>query len=426
MSTVPYTQSVEVRQEVDVLVCGGGPAGLCAAIAARRSGRRVLLVEQSAILGGSATLAGVAIYMPVGNVTGLYSEFVRDLGLKDWRGRDPDSRFAPLFDPSEMRLYFNEKLAGEGVEVWYHSAFAGLTFADGRADAAVLLTREGLVGVRARAFIDATGNAQLAQAAGAKLLPGREDGSVQPMTLMFRMQETGAPVEPRLPAGCPRYDRVEDLPQGRVLHWLEPETRTLLVNMTRVRGNGARIEDINRAEREALRQVFGVADFLQRNGFPTYRLSWIAPQTGVRETCQVAGRHVLTEADCQAGRRFDDVVAQSRYGIDVHNPDGTAGTVQYEVPLYDIPYRCLVPADGAPNVIVAGRALSATPVAMSSARVMPTCMALGQAAGCAAAIAVGSGVGFTDVPVPKLHAGLDAQGVVFLHHGDTRSAVTVR
>jgi len=421
-----FTQAVPVRAEVDVVVCGGGPAGICAALAAKRSGCRVLLAEQTAILGGSATLAGVAIYMPVGNVTGLYSEFVRDLGLRDWRDRDPEKRFAPLFDPGEMRHYFNEKLAVEGVEVWYHSAFAGVVSEAGRVGACVLLTREGLVAVRAAVFIDATGNAQLAQAGGAGLLPGREDGSVQPMTLMFRMQDTGGPVEPRLPTGCPQYDRVEDLPQGRVLHWLEPETRTLLVNMTRVRGNGAKIEEINHAEREALRQVFGVAHFLQRHGFPNYRLSWIAPQTGVRETVQLAGRYVLTEEDCVAGRRFEDVVAQTRYGVDVHNPSGTSGTVQYEVPLYNIPYRCLVPDRGAPNVLVAGRTLSATPVAMSSARVMPTCMALGQAAGCAAAIALRSGVAAGDIEVAALHRELDGQGVVFAQRGDARPAVVIR
>ena len=159
--------------------------------------------------------------------------------------------------------------------------------------------------------------------------------------------------------------------------------------------------------------MFGAARFLQRNGFPNHRLSWIAPQTGVRETCQIAGRYVLTEEDCKAGRRYPDVVAQTNYGIDVHNPTGAAGTVQCELPLYDIPYRCLVPASGAGNVIVAGRTLSATPVAMSSARVMPTCMALGQAAGCAAAVALRSGRDFAEIDIAELHTALEGQGVLF-------------
>jgi len=417
MKTLTISTDAPVRGQFDVVVCGGGPSGIAAAIAAKRAGASVLLIEQSAILGGSATLAGVAVYMPVGNITGFYAELVNDLQLRDHKGRDPQQRFSPHFSPHEMRLYFNEKLAAEGVTVWYHTSFVDAAVQNNFAKAVILHTREGLVAVETKFVIDATGNANVARACGAQLTSGREeDGATQPMTLMFGMLDTHQPVTPHLPAGCPNYDTVESLPQGRVLTWLDQDSGQLLVNMTRVRGNGAKIDDINHAEREGLRQVFGVVHFLQRHDFKTFRLAWVAPQIGVRETFQIVGHHTLHEDDCTRGQRFDDVIAQTNYGIDIHNPTGTSGTLQTEVQLYDIPFRTIVPAHGAHNVLVAGRTLSATHVAMSSARVMPTCMALGQAAGIAAALCTQRNLPAQSTPIPDLHAQLKQQGVTFTGH----------
>ncbi len=189
----------------------------------------------------------------------------------------------------------------------------------------------------------------------------------------------------------------------------------MLVNMTRVRGHGARIGEISRCEREALAQVFGVVDFLQRNGFPTYTLAHVAAEIGVRETHQIVGRYTLRQEDMTAARRFPDVATQNNYEIDIHNPTGKGGCDERAVGLYDIPLRCLVPARGANNLLVAGRALSASHVAMSSARVMPVCFGMGQAAGVAAALAVEQGIGTVgDIPLSPFHACLREQGVTFL------------
>jgi hypothetical protein len=213
--------------------------------------------------------------------------------------------------------------------------------------------------------------------------------------------------------GCPRYERVEDLPQARLLHWEDKATRTLLVNMTRVRGLGTALRERSEAEREGLRQVFAVASFLQRTSHPNYILSHIGAQIGVRETWQIEGLYTLTEDDIRRPCRFDDVVAQTDYGVDIHNPKGTGGCEQFAVKTYDIPYRCLLPRTGPGNLIVAGRTLSASHVAMSSVRVQPTCMALGQAAGCAAALAIDGGCALRDVAVAALRERLTAQGVQF-------------
>jgi hypothetical protein len=411
-----FSRRVPVHYRAEVVVAGGGPAGVAAAVAARRAGRRVVLLERSAQLGGMATSGGVAIWMPVGNLTGLYKEFVRELGLKDNRGREWEStrKFAPLFNPFLVRQYFNWKLEREGVTVFFHADCAGAIPKRGRLTAVVAGTREGLRAFDGRVFVDATGDARLAREAGVRCHSGRDrDGLTQPMTLMFQMQKTDRPATPRLPEGCPRYEKVEDLPQGRLLFWEDAQTKTLLVNMTRVRGHGAKLDEISAAEREGLRQVFGVCDFLQRTSYPDYVLSHVAAQIGVRETHQIQGLYTLTEEDLLAGRRFPDVVAQSDYSIDVHNPDGKSGTEIRQLKTYDIPYRCLVPKRGPGNLIVAGRALSATHHAMSSARVMPTCFALGQAAGLAASMAVEKKLDFQDVPAAELSARLKAQGVEF-------------
>ena len=230
------------------------------------------------------------------------------------------------------------------------------------------------------------------------------------MTMMFQMQDTGKPVAQVLPDGCYYYEKEEDLPQGRKLFWEMKPEGTLLVNMTRVKGNGALIDDLNEAEEESLRQVFSVVNYLQRNGFENYVLSHIGSQVGVRETHQVLGEYLLTEEDLYLGQNFEDVIAQTNYNIDIHSPNGGGETDERDIKNYDIPYRCLVPKN-VDGILVAGRAISATHVAMSSSRVMPTCYAIGQAAGIAASIAIEDHCELKNVDVKRIHEELFRQGV---------------
>lgn len=405
-----------VIREADVAVVGAGPAGTAAAVAAAREGKRVVLLERSGQLGGSGTLSGVGIFMIVGNYTGFYREVVRAIRPDFESSCEDPARFKVLFNPQLLRLALDRFAEQAGVDVLLHADFVGI--AQHAADTApetmstlFVNTVEGLRAVRARVVVDATGDGRVSVAAGAHYTSGRpEDGGVQPMSMMFEMQDTGHPVRPVLPEGCELYATVEDLPQGRTLHWEEKENGTLLVNMTRIRGNGSRIDDLNRAERDGLRQVFSVAHYLQTHGYGTYVLSSIGSQVGVRESNQVVGLYTLSEDDLLEGRRFDDVVAQSNYNIDIHNPTGVGTTEERPIQMYDIPYRCLIPA-GVGGVIVAGRALSATHVAVSSARVMPTCFAMGQAAGIAAAISLERTCSLANVPADELHERMRAQGV---------------
>lgn len=396
----------------DVIVVGGGPSGVAAAICASRCGKKVILIERSGQPGGMATLGNVGIFMAVGNVTGIFREILSEI-VPEKLEKANAKYFGPQFNPFLLRYYLNRKLEKENVKVLYHTEFIMPITLEGRVTGIAANTREGMIAVEGKVIIDCTGDGRAAIAAGAEYTTGRdEDGLTQPMTLMFQMQNTGKPVKQYLPEGCYYYREKSDLPQGRHLYWERNDDGTLLVNMTRVRGNGSKIDDINYAEKEALKQVFSLVNYLQRNGFENYILSNVGAQTGVRETNQIIGLYTLTEDDLLNSRKFPDVVAQTKYEIDVHSPEGQKSCYIKELTGYDIPYRCMVPK-GLEGLLVAGRAISATHIAMSSMRVMPTCFALGQAAGVAAAIADDDGCSLSKIAIDKLHGILKKQGVEF-------------
>ncbi|NOU62444.1 FAD-dependent oxidoreductase [Paenibacillus sp. LMG 31461] len=406
-------RQIPVYDRADLVVIGGGPSGVAAAIAGARHGKKVILLEHTAQLGGMGTLGNVSIFMKVGNCTGIYRELIAEFASAHLPNGHEEG-LEHQFNPFRLRYYLNEKLEREHVKVCYHTSFVSSVLIENQMSAVMINTREGLRAVEGAVFLDCTGDARVAIDAGAAYTSGREsDGMTQPMTLMFMMQNTGVPVQAYLPEGCYYYEKPEDLPQGRHLYWERMGDGTLLVNMSRVKGNGAKIDDVNFAEKECLRQVFSIAHYLQRNGFETYTISHVASQTGVRETNQLVGSYTLTEEDLMAGRRFPDVAAQTNYEIDIHSPDGAKVTDERHIDGYDIPYRCMVPAS-VEGLLVAGRAISATHVAMSSMRIQATCYALGQAAGVAASIAIDSHCKLRDVPMEKLHEALKKQGVHFV------------
>lgn len=413
MTTYTFAREIETYKHADVVIIGGGPAGTAAAISASRCGKKVVLLEKTAQLGGMGTIANVSIFMPIGNVTGIYRELIAEM-LAESLPAGHDESIAPQYSPFLMRQYMNEKMKKEKVDVYFHCEFIGTIQEGSKIKAVIVSTREGLRAFEGDTFIDCTGDARVAIEAGVPYTTGREsDGLTQPMTLMFMMQDTGKPVTPILPEGCYEYKEVSDLPQGRRLYWEQNNDGSLLVNMSRVKANGAKIEDINYAETEALRQVFSIAYYLQKTGFENYALTHIAPQTGTRETNQIVGLYTLNEQDLTSGARFPDVVAQTNYEIDIHSPDAKKTTDERKIEGYDIPYRCMVP-EAFDNLLVAGRSISATHVAMSSMRVQATCYALGQAAGIAASLSIDNATRMEDVSIDKMHNILEDQGVKFM------------
>ncbi len=442
--------------ETDVLVVGGGPSGLGAAIAAAEAGARAVLAERYGFLGGNAT---AALVMPLtsfhahrstrpqeGSVTllptdqgpgepvvaGILKRLVERLAAAGGAERPAAATgFAVPFDPEVFKLVAMDLVDEARVQVLLHAFATDVIGPPGRPEGVVFATKSGPVVVRARAIVDCTGDGDVAALAGAPFEVGRDlDGLVQPLTLYFRMGEferaaftayvKAHPGEWRSVHGLREIiDRATaagdlDLPREDVLFFATPHAHEVAVNSTRVTGLlGTSVFDLTRAEWTARRQLRQIVAFLRKYvpGFDHAYNIQSGVQVGVRETRRVTGEYRLTADDVLSARKFDDVVARGAYPVDIHDPTGR-GTLLRRVPAgdaYDIPFRCLVPQriDG---LLVAGRCISGTHEAHSSYRVMPISMATGQAAGVAAALAARGGRSPRDLPVREVQQELARQG----------------
>jgi glycine/D-amino acid oxidase-like deaminating enzyme len=456
--TLPPRQAV-LAAATDVLVVGGGPAGIGAALGAAAAGAEVVLAERYGFLGGNATAALVMPLMsfhtqraafeqpgatklfptdhgpgePVvaGALAKLLSRLVQAGGAI---APSLETGYTVPFDPELFKLVALELLDEAGVRLLFH-AFAS-DVEHGPAHGVVFATKSGPVVIRARVVVDCTGDGDVAARAGAPYEIGREeDGLVQPMTLMFRMVRfeqaafaTYVRAHPEQWRGVHGlWDLIRqaaaagelDLPREDILFFGTPHEGEVSVNSTRVmRALGTDVFDWTRAELESRRQMRQIAAFLRRYvpGFEHAYVAQSGVHTGVRETRRIVGDYQLTAEDVLGARKFEDVVARGAYPVDIHNPKGS-GTVLKRLPpgeAYDIPLRALLP-QGVEGLLVAGRCLSGTHEAHSSYRVMPIVMATGQAAGVCAALAAERDVTPRAVPVADVQAALIAQGADLRH-----------
>jgi hypothetical protein len=452
--TLPPRSALQAA-EADVLVVGGGPAGLGAALAAADAGAGVVLVERYGFLGGNATAALVMPWMsfhtrrpqpprlgdvglfptdhgegePV--VAGKHVEIIDRLVQSD--GAVLPSRetgYTVPFDPEVFKQVALDLLDGVGVRYLLH-AFASGVRTPGQASEVVFETKSGPVVVSAKVTVDCTGDGDIAAAAGAPYQIGRaSDGLVQPMTLMFRTIGFDATEFERYVAEHPDqwrsvhglWDLIDeataagdlDLAREDILFFNTAHPGEVAVNSTRVtQVFGTDVFDLTRAEAVSHRQMAQVAAFL-RDYVPGFAEAYVAQsgvQVGVRETRRILGDHMLTGEDILTARKFDDVIARGTYPVDIHDPKGK-GTVLRSVPAgdaYDVPLRCLLPRD-VDDLLTAGRCISGTHEAHSSYRVTPTAMATGQAAGVCAALAAASGRRPRDVDIAAVQAELIRQG----------------
>ncbi len=421
------TREVPVIAEYDVLVCGGGPAGLTSALAAAEEGLRVGLIDSRSFVGGNMTIGlpvlGFLSQKGVQIIEGLPQKFIDQLKACNAASEHrpcPLHMGITLVEPEAVKTVALRMLLDAGVNVMLHTHFAAAIVVEDTIRGVIVESKSGRQAILARLVIDCTGDGDVAFRAGVPCEKGNSTGGLQPPTLMFCL--AGVDTEKLRMSICnePRTYLTDFIPSqyfgqnhqfivvglrqqilaAQAAGYEIPTGRTILitglrkgevwVNMTRVAGtDGTDLASLSAGEAEARRQITDIHRYLVDYvpGFEQAYFTKTAPFLGIRETRRIVGEYVLNRDDVLACRRFDDAIAVASYPIDIHRPGDNDCTLEWCGDCYDIPYRCLVPLK-IENLIVAGRCISTTHEAMGAIRVMATCMAMGEAAGRAAAQAI--------------------------------------
>jgi hypothetical protein len=425
-------QRVPVMDECDVLVCGAGPGGACAALAAARRGVRTILLERWSFAGGMGT-AGLLTCWHTSDrekqvIFGLMEELFQRGMRQGWCHRlDHYPRFHEThhFDSEGLKRTYDEMLAEAGVRVYY-TLPAGDVLMDGPRVGAVLCdTKTGRKAIRAAVVIDGTGDGDIAAKAGAPFALGREsDGRVQGMTLVFRLGGIDAAAalamtpeqnQAILDAMAAARDRGELPPFGPIS--FGTYACGYHTNMNPYAGNPLDEASLTEGLVRTRRQMFAYLEYWRRHvpGFAQARVEVSAPALGVRESRRFICREMLTGEDVRARRKRRDAIGHGVWMVDIHDPKGSGHTTweegRYEPAgtSYHIPFGMLVP-EGYPNLLIACRAAGSTHEGHSSVRVMSHITVIGQAAGTAAALALGSGCAPGDIDPARLQAELRRDG----------------
>jgi hypothetical protein len=439
------SRQVPVHGEYDVVVLGGGPAGIAAAVAAAREGRSTLLVERYGFLGGMGTAAGVTNFCGLhANVHGEIRRVVHGVAtdLLDRIGRlgglnEPHALFgktaAQAYDTAAYKIAADELLASAGVQVLFHALAAAVHMeSPTRVGGLFVETKSGRRAIVGRTFIDASGDGDLAAWAGVPYEKGDGAGNFLYPSTMFRIngvdpQRAGAAWEaiPKLmlraqEEGRYTFPRKTPIvrPQKSGIEW-----RVNLTQLANADGNamdGTDAGELSQAEALGRRQIAGFAGFLREvPGFERSYIVDIAPQVGIRETRRMQGLYQLTESDVLDCASFDDTIGVNGWPLELH----LKGDVEFRWPkipesrgFNHLPYRMVVP-HAIENLWIAGRCASMSHEAQSAARVTGACFVMGEAAGLAAHLALAGDGRAQTVPVPALQRGLEAHGV-FLGHED--------
>jgi len=441
-------RDVPVAGRFDLCVVGGSCTGVFAAIAGARLGASVCVVENEGFFGGTATASLVNIWHSLKDtegkrkIIGGLTEEMLDR-LKRRRAVRDRGRGGFALNPAEMVLELDEMLAEAKVRPMLHTRFVAPVGKGGRLDAVIVEDKTARRAIRAGQFIDATGDGDLIHRMG--LLTYKDD-VVQPPTtcaILLGLDEIGrrnkgfrlgrAVFDPKhaeaLKPGFLWSARVPGLPDAT------------MVAGTRVHGaDCSDAGELTAAEIEGRRQVRAMCDILRKHydGEEALGLAVLPGRIGIRESRHARCLHTLTQKEVLTGKRFDDAIANGSYPVDVHHADSDGLTFRYldgreafvspttgrksgrwreatptNPTFYQVPYRSLVPT-GSSNVLAAGRVIDADRGAFGAVRVMVNCNQTGQAAGVAAALALGAGCGVADVDAAKLRKALQRQGAVII------------
>ncbi len=419
---------VAVRAEVDVLVCGAGPAGVSAAICAARKGAKVMLVEAQGDVGGIST-SGLMSHWTGRAASPMYKEILeKSAQMNSGILKGKPNKY---IDNEKLKTLYLELLCESGASVLLYT-FVSDTIIDDRNKVCGVITenKDGRRAILAKCVIDATGDGDVAYKAGVPYIKGRvDDGKMQPCTIMFKVggvdySKAVFPGSFETQVHTPNGElqslgkQIIGHPAGHVLLYRTVYPGVVNCNMTNCIGiDGTSAEDLTRATIICRRQIGKIVDFL-REYAPGYENCYAitsASLIGIRETRHFKGLYTLTEHDILEARVFDDwVVKDAHFNFDIHNIDG-AGLDKNGVQNgfrqnsgYTIPYGCLVPSN-VKGLLLAGRCISGTHKAHSNYRVMPICVGIGEAAGIAASYAVKNDIEVDAVPVSVIQEAIEAQ-----------------
>lgn len=390
--------------QTDVLVCGGGCAGTAAALSAARRGVKTLLIEKAPFAGGIITCVGLPYFDGIANikdnrivVRGIALELLAKSGVCA-----PDAQKTAVHNPTIPNTFAFKILLDktmreqkDNLSVLFNSFVCGVESANGRITNVLVANKDGIVAVQANTVIDCTGDADVAAWAGA---PFEQNAEVQPLTLHFRIGHVKA--QKGLSGNC-RTALEKAQKNGELPLYYGPGVGftygndEVYIHGVRVPANPTDAADLSRAEMQGRADAYAMFQAWKREvpGFENSYFIEAYPWIGVRESRRLLGQYILKEDDLMKGTRFDDAIATGCWYLDLHPNKVTVGTANDFKPEkvqpapYDIPYRSLLPQK-IENMLVAGRCHSATRGAHASTRVTVTAMAMGEAAGCAAALAV--------------------------------------
>ena len=441
----------------DVAVIGGGPAGMCAAIAAAREGVRVILVEQGAFCGGMATRGLVGPFMTCYDakgetmiIRGLFEEIVDRMVKRGFaihpsevRGGTAFTSWIKIghehvtpFEPEGLKVIMDEMLTEAGVKILYHTDFLKPVLENNAVTGVLVSSKRGLEVIKATVVIDCTGDGDVACHSGVPYEMGNEEMHLmQPATMFFHISNVDSEaVEADIQANIHNFYRRDGV-NYRSFHWRVSQAREngdwhlkrvsiglfrmpkpdeWCVNTSRIMGvDSTDNESLTNAEITGRQQAQEILHFLQKYvpGCENARLKSTASHIGIRESRHIQGDYRLTADDLLDSRVPEDSILLAANSVDVHGRFGP--TSNEYVPIrgdyYGIPYRSLLPK-GVEQLLIAGRCVSADSTAAGAIRVMPPCMGMGQAAGTAAALAVKEGITVRKVDVRNLREVLKERG----------------
>lgn len=451
-------KDIEVKYNADVLIIGGGPAGVCAAISAARFGASTVLVEEGGFCGGMATRGLVGPFMTCYDadgsemiIRGLFEEIVDRMvasgfaihpaevmggtAFTSWIKVGHDH--VTPFEAEGLKLILDEMLMEAGVKVLYHTTFLQPIMDEKKITGAVVASKSGIQGISAKVVVDATGDGDVAYRCGAEYEMGNEElGLMQPATMFFRISNVDTDrVEADIQANLHNFYRKNGV-NYRSFHWRVTEAREngdwsldrvsiglfrmpkkdeWCVNTSRIMNvDSTDSESLTKAEILGRKQVDEILNFLRKYvpGCEDARLKSTASYIGIRESRHIKGEYRLTAEDLLSAKVPEDSILIAANSVDVHGRFGPKSNEYTPIngSYYGVPYRSLIPL-GIDGLLLAGRCISADSTAAGAIRVMPPCMAMGQAAGTAAAMAAKQNIPVRDVEISLLQEQLKNNGV---------------